>query len=106
MISPLKSFQMLFIFQITQIILQQNSCYLWINILIWNKLLGETLQGNKMDSSNLATLFAPNILHTVKPGTETMSTSDMATHAEERIDVINVIRSMIDHNKELFQVYT
>ncbi|XP_063611958.1 uncharacterized protein LOC134785525 [Penaeus indicus] len=65
---------------------------------------GETLQGNKMDSSNLATLFAPNILHTVKPGTETMSTSDMATHAEERIDVINVIRSMIDHNKELFQV--
>ncbi|XP_042209214.1 uncharacterized protein LOC121857291 [Homarus americanus] len=65
---------------------------------------GETMQGNKMDSSNLATLFAPNILHTVKPGTESMSTTEMATHAEERIEVINVVRSMIDHNKELFEV--
>ncbi|XP_071545387.1 uncharacterized protein RhoGAP102A isoform X2 [Panulirus ornatus] len=65
---------------------------------------GETIQGNKMDSSNLATLFAPNILHTVKPGCESMSTSEMATHAEERIEVINVVRSMIDHNKELFEV--
>lgn len=57
-----------------------------------------------MDSSNLATLFAPNILHTVKPGCESMSTTEMATHAEERIEVINVVRSMIDHNKELFEV--
>ncbi|XP_068219556.1 uncharacterized protein RhoGAP102A isoform X2 [Palaemon carinicauda] len=65
---------------------------------------GETLHGNKMDSSNLATLFAPNILHMVKPGTETMSTTEMAVHAEERIDVINVVRTMIDHSKELFDV--
>ena len=57
-----------------------------------------------MDSSNLATLFAPNILHAVKPGSEPQSTADMALHAEERIDVINVVRSMIDHNKELFEV--
>ncbi|RXG70059.1 hypothetical protein Avbf_01194 [Armadillidium vulgare] len=28
----------------------------------------------------------------------------MAAQAEERIDVINVVRCMIDHNKELFQV--
>nr|XP_045599838.1 uncharacterized protein LOC123759068 isoform X3 [Procambarus clarkii] len=65
---------------------------------------GETIQGNKMDSSNLATLFAPNILHSVKPGTEPMSSTEMATHAEERIEVINVVRSMIDHNKHLFEV--
>ncbi|KAK8748139.1 hypothetical protein OTU49_016331 [Cherax quadricarinatus] len=65
---------------------------------------GEIIQGNKMDSSNLATLFAPNILHAVKPGTESMSTTEMAIHAEERIEVINVVRTMIDHNKELFEV--
>ncbi|CAL4130521.1 unnamed protein product, partial [Meganyctiphanes norvegica] len=63
---------------------------------------GEVLQGNKMDSSNLATLFAPNILHSVKPGS--LTTEEMTAHAEERIEVINVIRSMIDHNKELFEV--
>lgn len=62
------------------------------------------IQGNKMDSSNLATLFAPNILHDVKPGTEAMTTTEMAIHAEERIEVINVVRTMIDHNKELFEV--
>jgi hypothetical protein len=56
-----------------------------------------------MDSNNLATVFAPNILHCIKPG----SNKELSTErAEERIDVINVIRSMIDHNKELFQVLT
>ncbi|KAK4290133.1 hypothetical protein Pmani_036952 [Petrolisthes manimaculis] len=67
---------------------------------------GETLQGNRMDSSNLATLFAPNILHMVKPGAEQPSAATLATGAEERIEVINVVRTMIDHNKELFEVPT
>ena len=54
-----------------------------------------------MDSNNLATVFAPNILHCVKPG----SNKELSTErVEERIDVINVIRSMIEHNKELFKV--
>ncbi|XP_069704355.1 uncharacterized protein [Periplaneta americana] len=62
---------------------------------------GEWVTGSKMDSNNLATVFAPNILHCIKPG----SNKELSTErAEERIDVINVIRSMIDHNKELFQV--
>lgn len=61
------------------------------------------MSGSKMDSNNLATVFAPNILHCIKPG----SNKELSTErAEERIDVINVIRSMIDHNKELFQVLT
>ena len=34
---------------------------------------GEDINGNKMDSNNLATLFAPNILHSMKPGDGTMS---------------------------------
>jgi hypothetical protein len=29
-------------------------------------LQGEDIPGNKMDSNNLATLFAPNILHSMK----------------------------------------
>lgn len=68
---------------------------------------GEMVLGNKMDSNNLATLFAPNILHTVMPGTsaEKMAAESVAM-AEERIDVINVIRSMIDHHREIFEVVT
>lgn len=56
-----------------------------------------------MDSNNLATLFAPNILHS---GSNASVTKDSLSSqsCEERIDVINVIRSMIDHNKDLFQV--
>ncbi|CAG2056492.1 unnamed protein product [Timema podura] len=62
---------------------------------------GEWVSGNKMDSNNLATLFAPNILHCIKPG----STKEIiADSPEERIDVINVIRTMIDHNQQLFKV--
>ena len=37
---------------------------------------GEDMQGNKMDSNNLATLFAPNILHSMKPGDGTISPGD------------------------------
>ena len=60
---------------------------------------GEWLTGNRMDSNNLATLFAPNILHSLaKLG------SELSQQTAERIDVINVIRSLIDHNKELFEV--
>ncbi|XP_055690068.1 rho GTPase-activating protein 6 [Lutzomyia longipalpis] len=48
--------------------------------------------GNRMDSTNLATVFAPNILR---------ADDD---RVEERLDAINVIRTMIDHQEELFLV--
>lgn len=54
--------------------------------------------GNKMDSSNLATVIAPNILHC------NVSPSAMPSEADERLDVINVVRTMIDHYEELFIV--
>ncbi|XP_043215762.1 uncharacterized protein LOC122378590 [Amphibalanus amphitrite] len=60
---------------------------------------GEWLTGNRMDSNNLATLFAPNILHSLA-----QLGNELSQQATERIDVINVIRSLIDHNKELFEV--
>lgn len=52
-----------------------------------------------MDSTNLATVFAPNILHFNKPGG-----MDRVEKPEDRIDVINVIRDLIDGNKALFNV--
>jgi len=59
---------------------------------------GEWMTGNKMDSTNLATLFAPNILHCFKPGAKEVD------KPEERSDAINVTRSLIDHHAEVFEV--
>ena len=44
--------------------------------------LSQDVTGNKMDSNNLATLFAPNILHSMKPGDGTMSPENSAKAAE------------------------
>lgn len=63
---------------------------------------GEWLSGNKMDTTNLATVFAPNILHCVKPGQARSEVS--AERAEERIDVINVVRALLEHVATLFIV--
>lgn len=57
------------------------------------------LEGNKMDSNNLATVFAPNILHNVIPGQGTTE-----QEVEERLDVINVIRIMIDHYEDMYKI--
>jgi hypothetical protein len=56
-----------------------------------------------MDSNNLATLFAPNILHSMKPGDGTISPESTAK-AAERTETINIVRSLIDYNKELFEL--
>lgn len=66
-----------------------------------NFVLGEWVIGNKMDSNNLATLFAPNILHSCKPSTKDDLSSE---RTEERSDAINVIRQLIDNHRNLFQV--
>lgn len=55
--------------------------------------------GHRMDSINLATVMSPNILHDNQPG-HTASESE----AVDRLDVINVVRTMIDHCEELFAV--
>ncbi|XP_052795621.1 uncharacterized protein LOC128228372 [Mya arenaria] len=64
---------------------------------------GETLPGNKMDSHNLATLFGPNILHKAKQ-TEKEFAVESIERAEERKDVIAVIKTMIDHHQTVFQI--
>lgn len=53
-----------------------------------------------MDSTNLATVFAPNILHCIKPGAK----DNAGDRPEDRVDIITVIRTLIDYNKELFHV--
>lgn len=50
--------------------------------------------GNKMDSANLATVIAPNILHSNTADSNNAVATD--EQAEERLDVINVVRTMID----------
>ena len=67
---------------------------------------GEDLVGNKMDSNNLATLFAPNILHTIKPGDSASGPVAPETNAKaaERTETINIVRTLIDSNKELFEL--
>lgn len=59
--------------------------------------------GNKMDSRNLATLFAPNLLHKAKVTGEPYEV-ERIERAEESTDVIDVVREMIDSCELLFQV--
>lgn len=48
------------------------------------------VNGNRMDSFNLATVIAPNILHCVQPG---QLSGD--TELEDRFDVINVVKFVV-----------
>ncbi|XP_062598081.1 uncharacterized protein LOC134259513 [Saccostrea cucullata] len=64
---------------------------------------GQTLPGNKMDSNNLATLFGPNILHKVKASEKEYQVESLE-RAEERKDVIDVIKDMIENYNQIFQV--
>lgn len=56
-----------------------------------------------MDSYNLATLFGPNILHKVKSSEKEYQVESLE-RAEERKDVIDVIKDMIDNYNLIFQV--
>ncbi|KAA0203338.1 hypothetical protein HAZT_HAZT008456 [Hyalella azteca] len=73
-------------------------------LILCTRRAGETIPGNMMDSRNLATMFAPNILHMHRAGADNASPAALAAMADERLDCTNVVRSMIDHNKELFEV--
>ena len=56
-----------------------------------------------MDTHNLATLFGPNILHKAK-STEKEFTVESMERAEERKEVIDVVKAMITNHQALFQV--
>ncbi|XP_029646498.1 rho GTPase-activating protein 6-like [Octopus sinensis] len=63
---------------------------------------GQTLPGNRMDSTNLATLFGPNILHKAKVG-ERKYMVESCARAEERKDVIEVVKTMIE-DSSIFEI--
>ena len=54
-----------------------------------------------MDSHNLAILFGPNILHKSKGGQFEVESVE---RAEERAEVIGVVKEMIDHQSDIFEV--
>ncbi|XP_069968803.1 uncharacterized protein RhoGAP102A isoform X3 [Bactrocera oleae] len=62
--------------------------------------------GNKMDSNNLATVFAPNILRTNLSNTCSSDVVPCGNSIEQESmnDAINVVRIMIDHYEEIFKV--
>ncbi|KAL5238085.1 hypothetical protein ACI65C_005495 [Semiaphis heraclei] len=63
---------------------------------------GHVVEGNKMDASNLATLFAPNILH--KPIKE-LSSNDLSEEMTmERRLAIDVVTALIVNYEYLFKV--
>lgn len=57
-----------------------------------------------MGSSNLATLFGPNILHKAKSSGEREYLVESTARAEERKEVIEVVKDMIDSNTSMFEV--
>ena len=64
------------------------------------------LTGNKMDSSNLATLFTPNILHNFAEETATTSTSFTSTSNSEKLEYVAVMRTLIEKRDAIFEVPT
>jgi len=74
-------------------------------LIISNKItffLGHLVEGNKMDASNLATLFAPNILH---KSIKELSSNDLSEEMTmERRLAIDVVTALIVNYEYLFKV--
>ncbi|XP_013421086.1 rho GTPase-activating protein 6 isoform X2 [Lingula anatina] len=64
---------------------------------------GQLLPGNKMDSLNLAILFGPNILHNAKSGLSEFQV-ERTERAEERDEVNQVVKDMIENHQDIFEV--
>lgn len=54
-----------------------------------------------MDAHNLATLFGPNVLHKAKGGEFQVESLE---RAEERKDIIEIVKELIESYVEIFQV--
>ncbi|NWX88583.1 RHG06 protein, partial [Nothoprocta ornata] len=61
---------------------------------------GQEIPGNKMTVSNLATVFAPNILQKEKPGEKDCGVMNI----EDSSAVILVLQRLIEHHQALFMV--
>ena len=62
---------------------------------------GNTVLGNKMDSLNLATLFAPNLMHSFN---DDPTKGSQMTSASERMDHVSALKLLIERRDLVFQV--
>lgn len=63
---------------------------------------GHLVEGNKMDASNLATLFAPNVLH---KSLKELNPNDLSEEMTmERRLAIDVVTALIVNHEYLFKV--
>eukprot|EP00116_Pleurobrachia_bachei_P001117 sb/3461379/ len=67
-------------------------------------LLRYQIEGNKMNTRNLATVIGPNILHRRKRAGASESKSNLANEAWEAPQAIEVVEELIIHNDDLFMV--
>jgi hypothetical protein len=58
-----------------------------------------------MDSSNLATLFTPNILHNFTEETTTTTTS-FTTSNSEKLEYVAIMKTLIEKRDTIFEVPT
>jgi len=59
--------------------------------------------GNKMDSSNLATVFGPNVLRRRR---SSKSQLDSVDEVAQNADVVSVVKDLIDFHAAVFRVLT
>ncbi|XP_066434086.1 rho GTPase-activating protein 6 isoform X2 [Eleutherodactylus coqui] len=64
---------------------------------------GQEINGNKMTSLNLATIFGPNLLHKQKSSDKEFTVQSTA-RAEESTTIISVVQKMIENYDNLFMV--
>ena len=65
-----------------------------------NNLCTQQASGNKMDSSNLATVFGPNVLRRCKTGKCQIDSIEMAQNA----DIVAIVKDLIDFHAAVFRV--
>jgi hypothetical protein len=61
------------------------------------------LPGNKMDSTNLATVFGPNLLNRAKTGKYQVDGLEQMSH---NADIVAVTKDLIDFHAAVFRVST
>ena len=79
-----------------EILLLYEKKVLWIFYIA-----GNTVLGNKMDSLNLATLFAPNLMHSFN---DDPTKGSQMTSASERMDHVSALKLLIERRDLVFQV--
>lgn len=63
---------------------------------------GSHLSGNRMDALNLATLFAPNLMHSFNDD----PTKAGMSSASDRMDHVSALKLLIERRDLVFQVRT